>query len=316
MTKTKILILGGSGFIGTNLLKFYLKTDYEIHTTINITSLKIDDQRIHKHYGDLTNKGFVYRVIKDMDIVIHTAAINHGSTDAIKKPEVHVTDNAIINSLVLRACHDLNVKHCIFLSCTVMYKSSETPQSEEDWDIRDKLIPPYFGVGWTKIYTEKMCTFYSGLGQCKYTAIRHSNVFGPYDKFDLTKCHVLPALIKKIDQGNRPWHLEIWGDGKAKRDLLYIDDLMDCIDRCLEHQEEQYELFNCGCGKAYNVVDLAKMIMKIMGKDLDIEFNKDKPNISTTVAINSDRAKNILGWTPQTKLEDGLTKTIRWYQEQ
>jgi len=194
-----------------------------------------------------------------------------------------------------------------------MYQSKNTPQSEKDWHIEDKILPTYFGVGWTKIYSELMCEFYAGLGKCKYTAIRHSNTYGAYDQFDLNKCHVLAAFIKKINEATNT--LEIWGDGKAARDLLYIDDLIHMITLCIQKQETQYELFNCGIGKAYNVVDIAKRIMTLMKKDLIITFNQSKPNIPTTVILHCDKAHKELGWYPQIDLNTGLIKTIDWYQK-
>lgn len=299
MNKKKLLILGSTGFIGKNLWNFFeKKEDYILQ---------------HWPIIDLTKKEDVKRLFDTMmpDIVIHAAAVTTGSKDVIEQPWLHITDNVIMNALVFEACHKYNVKHCVWFSCSVPYKSSDSPQKESDWKIED--IPPvYFGVGNMKVYSEKLCEFYGGLGNCKYTAIRHSNVMGPYDKFDLDKCHLLPAMIRKVVEASNT--LEVWGDGKAKRDLLYIDDLVDFVDKVIQKQESSYELFNCGSGKAYSINTIIDIISKIEGKKLEIIYNNSKPNIPTVTILNIDKAKLVLGWEPKTKLEDGIKKTLEYYK--
>ena len=158
-----------------------------------------------------------------------------------------------------------------------------------------------------------MCEFYSRVGNTKFTAIRHSNVYGPHDKFDLDKCHVLPAFINKIV--NATHRLEIWGSGKAARDVLYIDDLVDMIDKVINFQHTPYELYNCGYGEAFPILSIAKTIMRLENKNLEIVFDKSKPDIPTTVVLNCNKALFQLGWKPTTNLEIGLKKTIDWYKD-
>ena len=152
------------------------------------------------------------------------AAVTSGAKDIIERPYIHVTDNAIMNSLLLQSAFENNVSHFIFPSCTVMYQSSNRPLKETDFDANKGLVSHYFGVGWTKVYIEKMCEFFSRLGKTKYTVFRHSNVFGPYDKFDLEKSHVFGATLTKIMTLEEK--IVVWGDGTEKRDLIYVEDLI------------------------------------------------------------------------------------------
>ena len=92
----------------------------------------------------------------------------------------------VMNSLLFRAAFEKKVKHVIFFSCTVMLQSNNKPQTEIDYDANIELHPRYFGVGQTKLYLEKMCDFYSRIGETKYTVIRHTNIYGPHDNFILT----------------------------------------------------------------------------------------------------------------------------------
>jgi nucleoside-diphosphate-sugar epimerase len=194
-----------------------------------------------------------------------------------------------------------------------MYQPKENPQSEEEWSPLDEMYSAYFGVGNMKMFNEKMCDFYSRIGTTKFTAFRHSNVYGPYDKFDLDKCHVVPAFVNKII--NAEDTLEIWGEGKASRDIIYIDDLIDFIDKCIDKQDSKYELYNCGGGQAYPILELAQIIMKLNGKKLKFKFDLTKPDIPTTVILNCDKAKQHLGWEVTTSLEDGLKETCEWYKK-
>jgi nucleoside-diphosphate-sugar epimerase len=192
-----------------------------------------------------------------------------------------------------------------------MYQPKDKPQSEDDWSSEDEIYGNYFGVGNMKVFNEKMCDFYSRIGTTKFTAFRHSNVYGPYDKFDLDKCHVVPAFVNKVI--NATDTLEIWGTGKASRDVIYIDDLIEFIDLCIKNQDSKYELYNCGAGKAYSILELAQTVMDINKKSLEIKMDTSKPDIPTTVILNCNKAKVKLGWEIKTSLIDGLSKTCDWY---
>ena len=113
----------------------------------------------------------------------------------------------------------------------------------------------YFGGGCIKVFVEKLGEFYSRLNRNKYTLIRHSNIYGPYDKFDLEKSHVFGASINKVVNSSDN-KLTIWGKGAEGRDLLYIEDFINFIDCAIKNQTEKYELFNVGLGKGIKIKDL------------------------------------------------------------
>jgi nucleoside-diphosphate-sugar epimerase len=310
-----MLICGADGFIGKNALDHF-KDRYDITATLfNKTTPKRGvaggvkyvsiDLRVESEVVDLfeSNK---------FDVVLQTAATTTGAKDVVERPYVHVTDNSVMNSWIFREAMRTKVGHLLFPSCTVMYQPKEHPQSESDWSATDEIYSAYFGVGNMKVFCEKMCDFYSRIGETKFTAFRHSNVYGPYDKFDLDKCHVVPAFINKVINADKV--LQIWGRGRASRDIIYIDDLIEFIDKCIENQETKYELYNCGAGQAYPILDLAKIIMNLNDKDLEFEFDTTKPDIPTTVILNCDKAKKDLGWTPKTSVQEGLKKTSEWYK--
>ena len=311
-----ILICGATGFIGRNLLEFYNKKDYNITATYFKTEFTrpfLEYPNVKWVKCDLRNPDDVKSVMNGIDIVLQFAATTSGANDIVNRPYIHVTDNAVMNSLILRECYEQNVEHIIFPSCTVMYQPADYAQKESDWNAQDEIFPTYFGVGNTKVYIEKMCEFFSRLGRTKHTVLRHSNMYGPHDKYDLEKSHVFGATITKV-MTNKDGVLNVWGTGEGGRDLLHVDDLVNFVDLSINKQESNYELFNVGLGKATKIIDLIKKIIKHSGKELKIEHDLSKPTIPTSLFLDCSKAKKLLGWEPSVDIDDGIIKTIDWYK--
>lgn len=311
--KKKILVLGATGFIGRNLVEYFAnQSDIELYGTY-YKSAPIKCPNIQMIRADLTSKLDVDRVTKGMDVIIQAAAVTSGSKDVINNPVIHITDNAVMNSLIFKSAYDHSVPHVVFFSCTVMYHSSDMPLKETDFDANREIYPNYFGGAWNKIYFEKMCEFYARLGRNKYTAIRHSNIYGPYDKFDLEKSHVFGATMTKVLTA-KDKKISVWGAGEEERDLLYISDLIRFVEMVLSKQQSPFELYNVGYGSSISIKDLVQKIIDISGRQLAIEYDLSKPSIKTKLCLDSARAKEKLGWEPRVSLEEGIKKTLEWYK--
>lgn len=294
------------------MVEYFSAVDgYEVFATYNKRDV-FDYPNVNWIKADLTDTENVYSVLEGVDIVIQAAATTSGSKDIVSRPFIHTTDNAVMNSLIFRAAHECNVKHVIFFSCTVMLQSSNEALTESDFDANVPMHPRYFGVGWTKVYLEKMCEFYAGLGKTKYTVIRHSNIYGPHDKFDLERSHVFGATVTKVMTAKDT--ITVWGSGEEARDLLFIDDLTDFVRKSVEVQEQPFELFNCGAGLAVKIKDLVKLIIAESGRSLMIEHDLSQPTIPTSLFLNCDKARRVLGWSPSHNLASGIAKTINWYK--
>lgn len=308
-----ILILGATGFIGKNILKYYSKSGHRITAVCFKRKPGFRYKNIKWIRGDLRNKEFCQKITKNTDIIIQAAATTSGAKDIINKPYLHVTDNAVMNSYLLQSCYDNFVKKFIFFSCTVMYQNSVRPLKEKDFNPNNEIYEKYFGVANTKLYVEKICKFYSKFKRTKFTIIRHSNIYGPHDKYDLDKSHFFGATISKVMKAEKK--ITIWGKGLEKRDMLYIDELCNFVNKAIKHQKKNYEIYNCGYGKAFSVISIIKKIIKISGKKLKISYDLSKPSIQTSLSLNCQKAKRELNWINKTSLEKGIKKTIDWYKK-
>ena len=310
-----ILICGGTGFIGRNIAEYFAADkDVKVYATY-YKSKPYKNDNIEFIYADLTDAKQVNEIIKGKDIVIQAAATTSGSKEIISMPYYHVTDNAVMNSLILRSIFENKVKHFIFFSCSVMYQPSEVPVTEMDFDASKEIFRSYFGVGWTKVYIEKMCEFYSRICDTKFSVLRHSNIYGPYDKYDLERSHVFGATVTKVLTCKEGEAVTVWGEGKEKRDLLYVEDLVKAVEQCISRQENKYELLNIGYGKAISVSDLVMLIIKESKRKISVEYDISKPTIPTELSLDCQKAKGILGWAPEVSLEEGVRRTIKWYKE-
>jgi nucleoside-diphosphate-sugar epimerase len=305
--KKKLLVCGVTGFIGRNMAEHFAELpEFEVYGTY-LDESPFENPNIQMVQVDLTKKDDVDRAVKGMDIIIQAAATTSGAKDIVEKPYYHVTDNALMNSLLLRAAFDHNVKQFIFFSCTVMYQPSETALSENDFDANEEILPKYFGVGWTKVYIEKMCEFYSRIGDTKFTALRHSNVYGPHDKYDLERSHVFGATMTKVMTAPKDGEIVVWGEGTEARDLLHVDDVVDFVEKAIAKQEAKFGLYTVGLGEA--------KIIQHSGKNLKITYDTSKPSIKTSLFLDYAKAKEELGWEPKISLDEGIKITMEWYKQ-
>jgi GDP-L-fucose synthase len=311
--KQKVLICGATGFVGRNLTEqLSRRDDLEIHA-VRFQRPEYACPNVIWHQADLRRPEDIERVIQGMDIIIQAAATTSGSKDIVTRPFIHVTDNAVMNSYLFRAAFEHKVKHVVFFSCTVMYQSSDQALKETDFDANNALHPRYFGVGNTKLYIEKMCEFYAGISDTKFTAIRHSNIYGAHDKFDLERSHVFGATVTKVMTAKD--RIVVWGTGEEERDLLFADDLVEFVEAAIAKQPEKYRLYNCGLGQAIPIKELVQKIVTHSGKQLAIEHDLSQPTIKTSLFLDCSLAERELGWKPRTSLDAGIIKTLAWWQE-
>ncbi|MBF0382207.1 MAG: NAD-dependent epimerase/dehydratase family protein, partial [Magnetococcales bacterium] len=251
MSKKNLLICGATGFIGRNMAEYFARQDR--YNVIGVYHKKpaFDFPGITWRQADLRNPEQVSMVLKGVDLLIQAAATTSGSSDIVNTPEIHITDNAVMNSYLLRSALNNRLEHFIFFSCAAILQSS--PNGLDETAFNGEIHKNYFGAGWTKAYIEKMCEFYAQQGKTRHTVIRHSNIYGPYDKYDLEHSHVFGATVTKTLTAKENGKMIVWGSGEESRDLLHVADLVDFVDCVLQRQKQDFELINCGYGSAISI---------------------------------------------------------------
>lgn len=308
----KVLVTGGSGFLGTNLILKLLKKGAKVRATIHKNPPQIKDSAIEFVKADLTNRIDCERVTKGIDFVFMAAAVTSGAKVIEKTPLVHVTPNVIMNSLMLEASHKAGVKKFLFISSNTVYPLTDYPVKEND--VNYSFYYKYFPVGWMKLFSEKMCEMYATKikNPMLTIVIRPGNVYGPFDHFDLENSHVIPALIRKVVERSNP--LEVWGDGKDIKDFIYVEDLVEGLMLAME-KINQFDQINIGGGKPITIKQVLEAILEADNfKNPKIVLNSSKPTMIPIRLININKAKRILSFRPKTSLKKGLKKTLDWYK--
>lgn len=305
--KKKIIIIGGSGFVGTNILK---KIDKKRNNVFSTSFRNKNYQRIKniKYYkGNLKNLNFCRKITKSKDIVIMCAAVSSGAMIMQKNPMFHVDDNVLMNMNILKASSENKVKKFIFISSNTVYPVSKRAMSEKD--VNYSLFNKYFNVGWMKIFSEKICQMYKN--KMNILIVRPGNIFGPHDKFDLVRSKVVPSLIRKFEENK---NVEVWGDGKDVKDFIYIEDFVAILLR-LMNMPFKFMIINVASGKSISlkkIIDFLSKIYKIDKKN--IKFNFNKPTMIPVRRINIRKLKKLIKFKPKFTLEKGLLDTIKWYK--
>ena len=309
----RVLVTGGSGFIGTNYLKFVNKKDYKIKATYyeNENFYKVENIEYVK--SNLENLSECKEICKNIDIVIMCAANSSGAAIMERTPLVHLTPNIRMNLNMLEAAYEAGIKKFVFISSNTVYPHVDYAVKENDTNY--KFFEKYHVVGWMKKFTEEVCEIYSNKIKNKMTTIviRPGNLYGPHDKFDEEKSKVIASLIRKIVEKQDP--IIVWGDGNDLKDFLYIEDFVRALDKIVENINN-YQVLNIASGKGITIKEILKKIITIENAEyLNIKFDLTKPTMIPKRLIDISKSKEIINFEPSINMQDGLRKTIDWYKK-
>lgn len=296
----KILFTGAGGFVGNNVFP-QLCQNYKV--------VKNKQNLLDKR---LTRKAFENTI---PDVVIHCAGLVGGIGANKARPADFFEENMIMGMNVIKASALYGVKKIIMLGTVCSYpKFTPVPFKEEYlWNgFPEETNAPY-GVA-KRALMEMLRAFHLQYG-LKYTTLIPTNMYGPYDHFNLDTSHVIPALIQKLvtaKEQNLP-KVEIWGSGNPSREFLFAEDLAAAVD--LTIQSDYIGEINIGTGietKISELVSILKDIIEFKGR---IEYNSRYPDGQPRRCLNVDRAKEVLNFSANTSLESGLQTTVRWYYD-
>ena len=306
--KQNILIVGGSGFVGTNILKKINHSKYNVYATRYKSKNYLKSNKIKYFKGNLKNLKFCEKITNSIDIVIMCAAVSSGAMVIQNNPMFHVDDNITMNQNILKASAKNKVKKFIFLSSNTVYPIGKKPMREKDMSY--DLFHKYFNVGWMKIFSEKLCEMYKD--KMIINIIRPANLYGPYDKFDPTRSKVIPALIRKFERQNT---IEVWGSGKDVKDFLFIEDFVVNLLKVLE-KINKFSILNICSSNSISLQKILNILKKIhKPKIKKIIFNKTKPSMIPFRKISNNKIKNLIKFKLFNSLEEGIVKTVEWYKK-
>lgn len=302
----KILITGGAGFIGSNLVRFLTLKDYKVRVIDNLSTGKMENlngiiERIDFFPADITEEKVLERTFKDIDYVIHLAAVT-SVQKSLEEPDLTFKVNVEGTNKIIKFSEKFNVKKIIFASsCAIYGNPSKLPVSE------DSELSPLSHYAESKVNGEKLCLEFLKKG-IDIVILRFFNVFGPKQDGDSPYTGVISNFIKKILKGERP---VIYGDGEQTRDFVYVDDVLSAIERALFSQTES-SVFNIGSGKRYSVNQIFEILKRISGFKGEPEFKEERKGEVRHTLADISRARRELCWKPEISIKEGLRRTFEY----
>lgn len=315
--KVKVLVTGGAGFIGSEVVNQLLKKGYFVRVADDLSKKEAKTPKGCEFLRiDLTNKKGALIAMEGIDYCIHLAAKIGGIGYFHKYPATILSENNKMYSSVFEAAVAKKIKRIVYLSSSMVFESTETFPSKEKDIVR--IPPPVSAYGFSKLVGEWYCrAFYDEYG-LKYTIIRPFNAYGINEApgEEVGYAHVIPDLIKKILSGQYP--LELLGNGNQIRCFTHVSDIAEGIILAMESNKAINEDFNIGSEKEMKMIDLARMLWKLCQRDkpFKVKFVSGfKYDIKRRVP-SSQKARKILGWKENKKLSEELPKVISWIKMQ
>ncbi len=307
--KKKVVVTGGSGLIGIPLVKRLVDLGAHV-TVVSLDDRPADFQDLVLTYKkkDLRSFENCLEITVGADIVFHLAGVKGSPLMAKEKPASFMVPTLLFNTAMMEASRLNGVKKFLYTSSIGVYSPSEIFYEDAVWKSFPSENDKF--AGWAKRIGELQAHAYEiEHGWNTINIIRPANVYGPGDNFDIKNAMVIPSLIARIFSGEDP--LTVWGDGSAIRDFVYSDD----VARAMLHicKIGFNKPVNVGSGVGCSIRDLMLTLQKHF-PGLKVEWDVSKPSGDKVRIMSTDRLRN-LGFSLETNLSDGLSKTISWYEK-
>jgi GDP-L-fucose synthase len=248
------------------------------------------------------------------DYVFHAAGTVGGIRANDSRPAEFIRDNLHIAANVIDAAWRNGVKKLLFLGSSCIYPKHAPQPLREESLLTGTLEPTNEWYAMAKLAGLKMCQAYRRQYGFHAITLLPTNLYGPGDNFDLESAHVLPALLRKIDEAQRARarSVVVWGSGKPRREFMYVDDLADACLYTMERYERE-EPLNVGWGSDLSIEELARALARVVGFDGGFEFDRTKPDGTPRKVLDTSKL-TALGWRPRVDLSTGLALTYAWYR--
>ena len=302
----RVLVTGGAGFLGSYVVEALRAAGADVFVPRS------------RDY-DLVDGDAVRRLLAEArpELVIHLAARVGGIGANLENPARFFYDNLMMGTQIIHESWKAGVKKLVAAGTICAYpKFAQAPFREDAiWDGYPEETNAPYGLA------KKMLLVQSQAYRAQYgfhsSVVFPVNLYGPRDNFDPHTSHVIPALIRKIDDalGNGAAYVQLWGDGSPTREFLYVEDAAEAI-LAAAARHDSSEPINLGSGREIGIGALAELIAQLMGYAGQFVFDPSKPNGQPRRVLDVSRARERLGWSAHTSLEDGLRRTIAWWRSQ
>lgn len=311
-----VFIAGATGLAGSAILKRLLEyaPTVTIRAAFNNTEPFLHDERIQYVQVDLTSPDACRSVLTGCDYAVMAAARTSGAGVLTTQPWQQVNANLFMNATFLQALAESGVKRLVLVGSASLYQDFEGYIREDQLDLNQDPPEAYLGIGWVTRYIEKLCAFWHRKSGLDIVMVRASNIFGPYSRFNPQTSNFIPALIRKAVDGIDPF--EVWGSPHVTRDVIYADDFARAVIMLLEREDIRFDVFNIGSGVKTTVGDVVGWALKAADHvPSRIVYNDDRPSTVPFRALDCSKAREVLGWTPEYTVEQGIKNTITWWKE-
>ena len=292
----KIYVAGHRGLVGSAIVRNLKSKGYE-----NVIG------RTHKEL-DLTNQAAVRAFFEEErpDVVVLAAAKVGGINANNTAPAEFAYENLKIQCNVIDCCHKYNVKKLLFLGSTCIYPKMAPQPIPEDALLTGPLEETNEAYAIAKIAGLEMCRFYKKQYGDNFISCMPTNLYGPYDNYEMEGSHVMPAMIRKFHEAKVKGapSVELWGTGAPLREFLYVDDLANLCVFLMNHYSGN-ETVNAGTGKELSIKELTELVAEVVGYEGEILWDTTKPNGTPRKLLDVSKAAG-LGWTYKTELEEGI----------
>lgn len=305
LKSAKIYVAGSNGMVGSAIVRTLEANGY---SNIVVKSSKELDLKNQQAVHDFFNQ--------EQPEYVFLAAAKVGGIHANNTyPATFIYDNIMIQSNVIQAAYEFNVKKLLFLGSSCIYPKMASQPLKEEYLLTGSLEPTNEAYAIAKIAGLKMCQFYKQQYGCNFISAMPTNLFGINDNFNLKNSHVLPALLRKFIEAkqNNQHEVSIWGSGLPMREFLFVDDLAEACLFLMENYNG-VETVNIGTGEDVTIKELAETIMKIVGFEGNLVFDSTKPDGTPRKLLDVSKINN-LGWKHKVTLEEGIQKTLNWIQK-
>ncbi len=319
------LVTGCAGFIGSNIVIELIKRGEDVVgiddlSTGRMSNIKPLLEKFKFIEGSITDMKLMKELLKDVDYVLHQAAIPsvpRSISDPIRSHKANVTGTLTL----LTAAKDVNdelkektgkeqIKKFVYAASSSAYgnKSNHLPAKHEELPVDP--LSPYAAM---KLHGEHLCKAYSELFGLKTVSLRYFNVFGPNQDPDSPYSAVIPLFVKAILNNKQP---TIFGDGETSRDFTYVANNVDAnIKAALSKKVGKGEVLNIALGDSITLNDLVKYINKILGKNIKAKYAPERPGDVKHSKADISKAKKLIGYEPKIGFEEGLKLTIDYYKK-